>query len=110
LTGKYNLDNLPRPGNPRRQLFRELLPGAQALLQTLEVIAKEYGKTQSQVAINWTLCKDTVPIPGCRNVQQAKSHVEAAAGWRLKPDAVAELDRMALAVKKPMIQNIFQTR
>jgi pyridoxine 4-dehydrogenase len=110
LTGKYNLDNLPRPGNPRRQLFRELLPGAQSLLQTLEVIAKDYGKTQSQVAINWTLCKDTVPIPGCRTVQQAKSHVEAAAGWRLKSDAVAELDRMALAVKRPMIQNIFQTR
>lgn len=27
LTGKYNLDNLPRQGNPRRQLFKELLPG-----------------------------------------------------------------------------------
>jgi pyridoxine 4-dehydrogenase len=40
LTGKYNLDNLPRPGNPRRQLFRELLPGAQELLRTLEVVTK----------------------------------------------------------------------
>lgn len=53
LTGKYNLDNLPRNGNPRRQLFRELLPGAQPLLKTLEVIAKDLNKTQSQVAINW---------------------------------------------------------
>lgn len=110
LTGKYNLDNLPRPGNPRRQLFRELLPGAQDLLQTLEAVASEYGKTQSQVAINWAICKDTVPIPGCRTIQQAQGNVDAAARWRLKPDAIDELDRAALAVKKPMIQNIFQTK
>ncbi|CAB9529895.1 Pyridoxal reductase, chloroplastic [Seminavis robusta] len=109
LTGKYNLDNLPRQGNPRRQLFRELLPGAQELLNTLEVVAKDYGKTQTQVAINWALCKDTVPIPGCRTVQQAKGNLESAT-WRLKPDAVAVLDQAALNVKKPMIQNIFQTK
>jgi pyridoxine 4-dehydrogenase len=110
LTGKYNLDNLPRPGNPRRQLFRELLPGAQDLLQTLEAVAAEYGKTQSQVAINWAICKDTVPIPGCRTVQQAQGNIDAAARWKLKADAVETLDRAALAVKKPMIQNIFQTK
>jgi pyridoxine 4-dehydrogenase len=109
LTGKYNADRLPRPGNPRRQLFKELLPGAQDLLKTLQVVAKDYGKTQSQVAINWALCKDTVPIPGCRTVEQARSNLEAAS-FRLRPDAVAELDRAALAVKKPMIQNIFQTK
>jgi pyridoxine 4-dehydrogenase len=110
LTGKYNLDNLPRPGNPRRQLFRELLVGAQDLLQTLEAVAAEYGKTQSQVAINWAICKDTVPIPGCRTVQQAQGNIDAAARWKLKADAVETLDRAALAVKKPMIQNIFQTK
>jgi pyridoxine 4-dehydrogenase len=109
LTGKYNLDNLPRPGNPRRQLFKELLPGAQRLLSTLEVLAKEYGKTQSQVAINWALCKETVPIPGCRTVSQATGNL-GALGWKLKPDALEELDRAALSVKKPMIQNIFQTK
>ena len=111
LTGKYNLDNLPRPGNPRRQLFRELLPGAQDLIQTLDVVAKEYNKTPSQIAINWAICKGTVPIPGCRTMVQATSHVEAASTrFRLKPDVMAELDRVALAVKKPMIQNIFQTK
>ncbi|KAL7575802.1 hypothetical protein ACA910_003128 [Epithemia clementina (nom. ined.)] len=112
LTGKYNLDNLPRPGNPRRQLFRELLApnsGTQGLLDTLQAIASEYGKTLPQVAINWTLCKGTVPIPGCRTVQQATENL-GATGWRLKTDAVGELDRVAALVKKPMIQNIFQTR
>lgn len=109
LTGKYNLDNLPRPGNPRRQLFRELLPGAQGLLQTLKAVSTEYKKSQTQVAINWALCKGTVPIPGCRTVAQAKENL-GATGWSLKPDAVEELDRAALAVSKPMIQNIFQTK
>lgn len=109
LTGKYTLDNLPRQGNPRRQLFKELLPGAQDLLGTLDAVAKEYGKSQTQVAINWALCKDTVPIPGARTVQQAQENV-GATGWSLRQDAVDELDRTALQVKKPMIQNIFQTK
>merc|ERR1711966_317792 len=67
LTCKYDLDNLPPQGNPRRQLFRELLPGAQPLLKTLKVVSNEYGKSPSQVAINWTICKGGVPIPGARN-------------------------------------------
>jgi len=109
LTGKYSLDNLPRPGNPRRQLFRELLPGAQGLLGTLEVIARDYDKTMSQIAINWAVCKGTVPIPGCRTLDQAKGIV-GSVGWRMRPDAVEELDHAALNIKKPMIQNIFQTK
>ena len=112
LTGKYTIDNLPPQGNPRRQLFRELLApnsGTQDLLNTLQAIAKDYDKTLPQVAINWSLCKGTVPIPGCRTLQQAKENL-GATGWRLKPDAVAELDQVAAVVKKPMIQNIFQTR
>jgi len=109
LTGKYNLDNLPRNGNPRRQLFRELLPGAQPLLNTLEAISKDVNKSQSQVAINWALCKGTVPIPGARNLQQAKDNL-GAIGWELDGSMVEELDRAALGLKKPMIQNIFQTK
>ena len=109
LTGKYNLDKLPRPGNPRRQLFRELLPGAQDLLKTLEAVAKDCGKSQTQVAINWAICKDTVPIPGARTIQQAQENV-GAVGWKLSQGAVDELDRAASQVAKPMIQNIFQTK
>jgi len=109
LTGKYNLDNLPKQGNPRRQLFRELLPGAQQLLNTLEVMAKDLDKTQSQVAINWALCKGTVPIPGARNPAQAQENL-GAIGWSLSDDMVEELDRAAFDVSKPMIQNIFQTK
>jgi pyridoxine 4-dehydrogenase len=109
LTGKYTLDKLPRLGNPRRQLFKELLPGAQDLLQTLDAVAREYNKSQTQVAINWAICKGTVPIPGARTIQQAQENL-GSTGWSLKPDAVKELDRTAANVKKPMIQNIFQTK
>jgi len=109
LTGKYNLDNLPKFGNPRRQLFQELLPGATPLLNTLEVIAKDKNKSQSQVAINWAICKGTVPIPGARTLQQAEENL-GALGWELSEGMVEELDRAALGVGKPMIQNIFQTK
>jgi len=109
LTAKYTLDNLPPAFNPRRQLFLELLPSATPLLQTLKAVAKEYNKTPSQVAINWTLCKKTVPIFGARTVKQAVENI-GSVGWSLKPDAVDELDRLALSVKKPMIQNVFQTK
>jgi pyridoxine 4-dehydrogenase len=109
LTGKYTIDNLPRQGNPRRQLFKELLPGAQPLLNTLNAVASEYGKSQTQVAINWAICKGTVPIPGARTIEQARENL-GSTGWSLKRDAVEELDKAALKVSKPMIQNIFQTK
>eukprot|EP00536_Pseudo-nitzschia_multiseries_P000106 jgi/Psemu1/177660/e_gw1.2.127.1 len=110
LTGKYTLketNRLPKSA-ARQQLFRELLPGAQGLLDTLEVVAKDYGKSQSQVAINWCMCKGTVPIPGGRTLQQARENL-GATGWSLRPDAVLELETAASRVTKPMVQNVFQT-
>ena len=116
LTGKYNLDRLPTSGksplnfNPRRQLFRELLPGATPLLQTLDVMGKETNTSSAQIAIAWCLAKNTVPIPGIRTVSQAQQTIEAATELHLSPDMVTELDVAAKAVTKPMIQNIFQTK
>eukprot|EP00979_Chaetoceros_neogracilis_P016981 scaffold10170_cov277-Chaetoceros_neogracile.AAC.2 len=110
LTGKYNLDNLPKGAtNPRRQLFRELLPGAQDLLKLTEAIGKDLGKSQTQVAINWSLCKNTVPITGVRTLDQAEENL-GAYGWKLDAAMIDELDRAALSVGKPMIQNVFQTK
>ncbi|KAL7466025.1 hypothetical protein ACHAXS_006316 [Conticribra weissflogii] len=109
LTGKYDMDNLPRPGNPRRQLFRELLPGAKPLLGTLKAVAKEVNKTPSQVAINWAICKGTVPIPGARNLKQAQENL-GSVGWFLSKGAIEELDIASTGIQKKMIENIFQTR
>jgi len=109
LTCKYDLDNLPRQGNPRRQLFKELLPGARPLLDTLKDVARESNRTPSQVAINWAMCKGTVPIPGCRDLKQARENL-GAVDFRLSSGAVEELDRASNGVSKKMIENIFQTK
>jgi pyridoxine 4-dehydrogenase len=85
------------------------LPGAQPLLGTLRVIAKELDKTPSQVAINWAICKGTVPIPGARNLVQAEENL-GSVGWSLNKAAVQELDTASARLKKNMIENIFQTR
>jgi pyridoxine 4-dehydrogenase len=62
-----------------------------------------------QVAINWCMCKGTVPIPGAKNVQQAEQNL-GALGWKLSSGEVAELDKTAASLKGGMVQNIFQTK
>ena len=47
LAGKYSKDNLPK--GPRGALFRQILPGAEPLLQLMGSIAESRGKTSSQV-------------------------------------------------------------
>lgn len=108
LTCKYDENRLPPVGNPRRRLFQELLPGARPLLGTLAAVARDVDRTPSQVAINWTMRKGGVPIPGARTLAQAQENL-GATGWSLSNGAMDELDRAARAVSKPMIQNIFQT-
>jgi pyridoxine 4-dehydrogenase len=59
-------------------------------------------------AINWAICKGTIPIPGSRNLKQAEEAL-GALGWRLSAGEVAELE--AAADKCPtIIQNIFATK
>ena len=91
LTGKYTLDN-PLPWLRRRRFGRRRLARIQPLIQMLRKIGEAHdGKTPSQVALNWTICKGTIPIPGAKNAAQAQENA-AALGWRLTPDEVAELD------------------
>ncbi|XP_068650871.1 pyridoxal reductase, chloroplastic [Aristolochia californica] len=107
LTGKYTTSRLPR--GPRALLFGQILPGLTPLLYTLEEIAQRRGKTMSQVAINWCICKGTIPIPGVKTVQQAQQNL-GALGWRLSSDEILELETAAKESPRRMIQNIFQTR
>ncbi len=62
-----------------------------------------------QVAINWCMCQNTVPIPGAKNLRQAKDNL-GALGWRLSDGEVAALSAAADAAPTRMIQNIFQTK
>jgi len=61
------------------------------LITLLKQIGAEHGKTPAQVALNWTICKGTVPIPGAKNARQAADNL-GAMGWRLSPEEVTALD------------------
>lgn len=108
LTGKYT-DPSTYPSGLRRFLFRRLVPEAKSLLDCLRAIAQYRNKTVAQVAINWCIAKGTIPIPGAKNLQQAQENIDAQ-NWQLDAGEVADLDRVAAGVDKPMVQNIFQTR
>ena len=51
----------------------------------------------AQVAINWTICKGAVPIPGCRDAAMAEANA-GAMGWRLTDEEVGALEAAADAV------------
>ncbi|GLI61887.1 hypothetical protein VaNZ11_004399 [Volvox africanus] len=110
LSGKYSVEEGGRlPDGPRGTLFRQLLPEVQPLVRIVKEVAEKRGKTPSQVAINWCMCKGTVPIPGAKDLAQARENL-GALGWRLGAGEVAELDKAAANIKKGMVQNIFQTK
>ena len=108
LTGKYSEKGKYPPGI-RRFLFKQLIPKAQPLLSCLQKIASYKNKTMSQVAINWCICKGTIPIPGAKNLEQAQQNI-GALGWHLDSGEVEELDKVAASLEKKMVQNIFQTK
>ena len=108
LTGKYT-DSTTYPKGLRNLLFRRLVPEAKPLLDCIRAIAQYHNKTMSQVAINWCIAKGAIPIPGAKKIEQAKENI-AAKDWLLDPGEVAELDRAAAGIDKPMVQNIFQTK
>ncbi|PKA48025.1 Pyridoxal reductase, chloroplastic [Apostasia shenzhenica] len=107
LTGKYTASKLPR--GPRAILFRQILPGLDPLLSSLREIAERRKKTMPQVAINWCICKGTIPIPGVKSVRQAEENL-GSLGWRLSSAEISQLESAARESPQKMIQNIFQTR
>ena len=97
LTGKYTPDNLPS-GTRARRYHRAYLAKIQPLIGLLQEIGVAHGKTPSQVALNWVICKGAVPIPGAKDARQAADNV-AALGWRLAADEVAALDHASDAIR-----------
>jgi aryl-alcohol dehydrogenase-like predicted oxidoreductase len=90
LTGKYGPDRPPPLARRRRTrgLHQHLGP----LLELLRQIGQESGgKSSSQVALNWTMAKGSLPIPGAKTERQASENA-GALGWKLTADQVARLD------------------
>ena len=63
------------------------------VVDALDAVAAETGKTVPQVAINWLLQRPTVStvIIGARNQEQLRQNL-AAVGWNLTPEQIAKLD------------------
>jgi aryl-alcohol dehydrogenase-like predicted oxidoreductase len=99
LTGKYTPQNPPR-GFRATTYTHGLLVKVQPLINQLKKIGADHGgKTAGQVALNWAICKGTIPIPGVKNQSQAEQNY-AAAGWRLNESEVALLDDLSDRIYK----------
>jgi aryl-alcohol dehydrogenase-like predicted oxidoreductase len=63
------------------------------VVDALDEVAREIGKTVPQIAINWLLQRPSVAtvIIGARNEEQLRQNL-ASVGWNLTPEQVARLD------------------
>ncbi len=98
LTGKIRRGQ-PLPAESRLHKTAEQGPPVLGehlykVVDALDEVAKECGKSVPQVALNWLLQRPTVSsvIFGARNEQQLRQNLDAA-GWNLSPAHVAKLDR-----------------
>ncbi len=96
LTGKYMAEK-PPSGSRAGRYSRDYLARIQPFIERLRQLGAahrgpEGERTSAQVALNWTMCKGALPIPGAKNAQQAQQNA-GALGWRLTADEVAELDQ-----------------
>lgn len=90
LTGKYTSET-PPPG-VRASQYAELLKKLPPVIRLLQEIGQNHaGKTASQVALNWLICKGALPIPGAKTPQQAESNA-GGAGWQMTEEEVSKLD------------------
>ncbi|WP_411823587.1 aldo/keto reductase [Leptospira sp. 'Mane'] len=77
------------------------------IIDVIDQIALETGKTVAQIALNWLLQRPTVSsvIIGARNEEQLVQNL-GAVGWNLTKDQVAKLD--AVSAKTPIYPNWHQ--
>jgi aryl-alcohol dehydrogenase-like predicted oxidoreductase len=99
LTGKIRRGQ-PRPERSRLQDKTNVESGPQVpdeylygVVDVLDALAKETGKTVPQIALNWLLQRPTVStlVIGARNEDQLRQNL-GAVGWNLTAEQVALLD------------------
>ena len=106
LTGKIRRGQpLPQTSRLQSQLVVDRGPQVAdehvfKVVDALDVVAKETGKTVPQVALNWLLQRPTVAsvIVGARNEEQLRQNL-GAVGWKLSAEQVATLDRASATPK-----------
>ncbi|WP_044985911.1 aldo/keto reductase [Sorangium cellulosum] len=111
LTGKIRRGQpLPEVSRLRNKLAAEGGPQVDEeylyrVVDALDEVAKETGKTVPQIAINWLLQRPSVAnvIIGARNEEQLRQNL-GAVGWTLAPEQTARLDA---ASKTPLAYPYF---
>ena len=100
LTGKLGRNKPPPPGS-RLHATSAYAPPVEdaflyAVIEVLEEIAAETGKTVPQIAINWLLKRPTVVsvIIGARNAAQLRENL-GAIGWDLTAQQMERLDAVS---------------
>ncbi|XP_010256244.1 PREDICTED: uncharacterized oxidoreductase At1g06690, chloroplastic [Nelumbo nucifera] len=98
LTGKYTPQN--PPSGPRGRIYTpDFLTKLQPVLNRIMEIGQSYGRTPTQVVLNWLIAQENViPIPGAKTAEQAKDFA-GALGWRLTNEEIVELRSLASEVK-----------
>lgn len=90
LAGKYSADS-PPPGS-RGRMYAGLLSRIAPLLKLMTEIGQDHGgKSNTQVALNWVICKGALPIPGAKHAAQARENA-GGLGWKLTDEEVVKLD------------------
>jgi aryl-alcohol dehydrogenase-like predicted oxidoreductase len=97
LTGKIRRDQ-PRPAVSRLPLTADTAPPVPdehlyRVVDAIDAVARETGKSVSQIALNWLLQRPTVAtlIVGARTEEQLRENL-GAVGWSLTKEQVARLD------------------
>jgi aryl-alcohol dehydrogenase-like predicted oxidoreductase len=105
LTGKISRGK-PLPAGSRLHETADFGPPVEdellyRVVDALQAVADETGKTVPQVAINWLTTRPTVSsvIIGARNEEQLRQNL-GAVGWSLTPEQIGRLDA-ASAVTAP---------
>jgi aryl-alcohol dehydrogenase-like predicted oxidoreductase len=99
LTGKIRRGQpLPETSRLNSKIVTDIGPPVDndylyRVVDAIDAVARETGKTVPQIALNWLLQRPTVAtiIIGARNEEQLRQNL-GALGWNLTPAQVAKLD------------------
>ncbi len=95
LTGKYTSNKEVRGARKLDPKFSDSgLKKIEPLINKLKQLGEKYGKTPSQVALNWLIAQgNVIPIPGAKNAKQARENA-GAMGWQLNDEDVKQLSSL----------------
>ena len=99
LTGKIRRETgIPKESRLNSRLVVDIGPQVAdehlyKVVDAIDEVARETGKTVPQIALNWVLRRPTVStaIIGARNQEQLRQNL-GAVGWSLTPEQIARLD------------------